>query len=64
VPATLTDPTKECSFNPRYDYQYECAVAASKATIFKSMVYDGPLKLAGEHMVAIMLPEALEDGAS
>ena len=52
------------SFNARYDYHYDCTGAASKAAIFKSMVYDGPLKLAAEHMVVIMMPDALEDGAA
>ena len=52
------------SFNPRYDFNYECAATASKATIFKTLVYEGPLKLAKEHMVATLMPDALDDGAS
>jgi hypothetical protein len=52
------------AFNPRYDFHYECAAAASEATMVYPMVYEGPLKLATEHMVAILMPDALDDGAS
>jgi hypothetical protein len=51
-------------FQPTLRFQLRVRCQRLQSGNFKSMVYEGPLKLATEHMVAILMPDALDNGAS
>ena len=49
--------------NTLYDFHYVANVT-SEAAIFRSLVGEGPLVVAADHLLAILLPDALEDAAA